>query len=150
MVRATWKLLVRAARRMLASVYVRACQCRRCACTDNDGCSARCIWPTGFWIRGCASLQIIHVNIENACISVSLNPHDPFHWCAHYLIGSNPWRTQFILSCWWVIAKCPASYWKCACYCFTIVISFLTVRGPFLLCAHLVIDSYKACCTHVA
>ena len=68
--RATWW--------MLASVYIRVCYCRGCARTDNDGSSARCILPNGFWIGGCAAFQIIHVDVEDARISVDLDSYDPF------------------------------------------------------------------------
>ena len=76
---------------ILASGYVSRRKCRGYASADNNGCSTRCIWPTGFWIRGCATFQIIHVDVEDARICVNLNPYHPFHGCAHYLVVSNPW-----------------------------------------------------------
>ena len=38
-----------------------------------------------------SGVQIVHVYVYNACISVSLDTNYPFHGCAHYLIWSYPW-----------------------------------------------------------
>ena len=45
---------------------------------------------SGIW--GHAVFEIIHVDVEYSRICVDLNSYNPFHWCAHYLIGSNPWE----------------------------------------------------------
>ena len=79
---------------LLASNYASGCECGWCAHTNHNGCSARYIWPTRLGIWGRA------VDVEYSRVCVDLNSYNPFHWCAHYCIGSNPWGTQFVLSCW--------------------------------------------------
>ena len=64
--------------------------------------------------RECAAFQIVHVYVEYLRICVDLNSYDPFHWCAHYFVGFNLWRTKFVFPCWWIITQGPASNWECA------------------------------------
>ena len=53
---------------------------------DHYRCAARSVWPSGFWVRGCAALQVIHMHIYYTRVSVNLDTNYPFHGCAHYLM----------------------------------------------------------------
>ena len=85
----------------------------------------------GIWRR--AVLDIVHVNVEYARVSVHLYSYHPFHGCAPYLAWSNPWRTQFVFTCWGVVSKDPASNGKSARHGLAVVVPFLVVCGSLLL-----------------
>ena len=94
--------------------YFSGCECGWRARTNHNRCAVRHVWPIGLGIWGRAVFEVVHVDVEYTRVSVYLYPYYPFHGCVHYLVWSNPWLTQFVLTCWGIISQYPAPDGECA------------------------------------